>query len=71
MIEIKAAYGRKYLTMDDALEAWNKGLDFKIVNGPYCSYRDLDRMVEDYDRVVLINGTERHTLKTNIWGAII
>ena len=39
---ITAAYGRKYNTLDQALTDWNKGLDFKICSGPYCSKRDFN-----------------------------
>ena len=38
------AYGRKYLTTQAAHEDWKAGKDFKIVNGPYCSIRDLKHM---------------------------
>lgn len=41
---LTSAYGRAYHTRADALQAWESGEDFKIVNGPYCSIRDFDAM---------------------------
>ena len=41
---IVPAYGRKYKTADDAIAAWEAGKDFKVVRGPYCSIRDIDKM---------------------------
>jgi hypothetical protein len=38
------AYGRKYNTEHEAVADWKSGKDFKIVNGPYCSIRDLEKL---------------------------
>ena len=38
---VMPAYGRSYKTTNEAVEAWRSGKDFKIVNGPYCSIRDI------------------------------
>lgn len=38
------AYGRQYADKDIAIKAWNEGKDFKIINGPYCSIRDIARL---------------------------
>jgi len=38
------AYGRRYTTREQAVEAWQEGKDFQIYNGPYCSIRDVDEM---------------------------
>lgn len=43
-IVLVPAYNRKYATSHEAVEAWKSGKDFRIVNGPYCSIRDLNRM---------------------------
>lgn len=43
-VVVVPAYGRKYKTSAEAVEAWKSGKDFKIVNGPYCSVRDLHRL---------------------------
>jgi hypothetical protein len=34
------AYNKVYVDKEQALEDWNKGVDFKIVGGGYCSKRD-------------------------------
>ena len=34
------AYGRRYKAIQDAIQAWESGVDFKITGGPYCSIRD-------------------------------
>lgn len=71
MIEIKSAYGRKYKTIKEALEDWDKGKDFRVFNGPYCSNRDLDRMIKDYGKVVLVIGEKRHILGQDLWGSLL
>ena len=42
MILIVGAYGRKYLSLDEAKADWEAGKDFRIVRGPYCSIRDTE-----------------------------
>jgi hypothetical protein len=37
------AYGRTF-SIDD----WNRGEDFKIIDGPYFSIRDIERLSQDY-----------------------
>jgi len=37
---LRPAYGRKYSSEEDVESAFRKGLDFRILNGPYCSIRD-------------------------------
>ena len=44
MLLLVPAYGRKYKNKQEVLKDWYTGKDFKIVNGPYCSVRDLDRL---------------------------
>ena len=43
-IVLMPAYGRSYKTSQEAIDAWKSGKDFKIVNGPYCSIRDIDKL---------------------------
>jgi hypothetical protein len=43
-IVLMPAYGRSYKTSQEAIDAWKSGKDFKIVNGPYCSIRDIDEL---------------------------
>jgi hypothetical protein len=38
------AYGRKYKNKEAAVVDWKAGKDFKIINGPYCSIRDLKHL---------------------------
>ena len=53
--EVVAAYGRKYNTVNEALTDWDKGYDFKIYNGPYCSKRDFTLLDNVYININ-ING---------------
>ena len=34
------AYGKQYKTVNDMLNSWKSGTDFKVHKGPYCSIRD-------------------------------
>ena len=46
------AYGRRYTSIDEARDAWNLGLDFKIRGGPYCSSRDVELLKKSgYTRI--------------------
>jgi len=36
------AYGRVYLSSEDALLDWKTGKDFKVVGAGYCSIRDIE-----------------------------
>lgn len=71
MIELIPAYGRKYKSMKEAMVDWKDGKDFQVFNGPMCSIRNLDLMINDFDRVILVVNDERKTLGTNIWGDIL
>ena len=42
------AYGRYYSSEKDMVKDWQNGVDFKVLNGPYCSIRDLDTMKRMY-----------------------
>ena len=48
------AYGRIYPTEKDVLTGWNWGQDFRIVNGPYFSIRDLDAIKKDYTGLIVV-----------------
>lgn len=71
MIELIPAYGRKYKNMGEALKDWDDEKDFKVFNGPYCSKRDLDTLIKDWGKVVLVNNEIRHVLGKDIWGNLI
>lgn len=47
------AYGRAYTETSRAAIDWKAGRDFKIVNGPYCSIRDIERMKRIHDEIVI------------------
>ena len=51
-----AAYGRIYKTREQALDAWRSGRDFKIVDGPYCSVRDYELLLQDFSNVYVCYG---------------
>ena len=50
---IMPAYGRQYKTSEEAKADWNAGKDFKIVNGPYLSIRDVNHLKDTYSSVWL------------------
>lgn len=41
LLRLVGAYGRQYTSKEALIKDWNDGKDFRIVNGPYCSIRDL------------------------------
>lgn len=51
-----SAYGRTYHTREQALQAWEDGKDFQIVNGPYCSIRDFEAMKRQAVMIILRYG---------------
>lgn len=58
---VHGAYGVKYTSAEAALADWNKGTDFEIYGGPYCSKRDdihaFIRLVDG--TLVLAHGTPK------------
>jgi hypothetical protein len=55
-LSINPAYGRSYSTEEEALEAWNEGLDFRIINGPYLSKRDNAYLIASgYEHVAIFS----------------
>lgn len=50
---IMPAYGRQYTTSEQAKVDWIAGKDFKIVNGPYLSVRDVGYLKNNYSSVWL------------------
>lgn len=63
MMFLVAAYGRHYQTENEVLDDWTAGKDFQIVNGPYCSIRDLDAMMQDFSKIFVIYGDEGELLR--------
>jgi hypothetical protein len=52
-ITLIGAYGRTYAETSKAALDWQAGKDFKIVNGPYCSIRDISHLKRLNDEVVI------------------
>ena len=73
-LTLMGAYGRVYTSIDAMLHDWLNGKDFKILNGPYCSIRDIHHMIQIYDAVELMthDGATRTVAKgTDYLAAII
>lgn len=49
------SYGRMYKTLDTMVRDWEGGKDFKSIEGPYCSIRDLSLLRSNYDKIYLID----------------
>lgn len=64
MLILTGAYGRRYETLEQAMEDWVKGLDFKVApNGPYTSIRDLYELHARGYNVVLAAGAKNNLLQ--------
>lgn len=42
-VEVIAAYGRQYDTLEAARADWNAGKDFRLTTGPYVSKSEAER----------------------------
>lgn len=51
---LMGAYGRNYSTRTEASRDWAQGKDFKIVDGPYCSVRDVETMKRMHKHAIII-----------------
>lgn len=53
---VTPAYGRVYLSLEEVLEDWNKGKDFRCdFDGPYMSIRDSELLKsQGYKTIVLV-----------------
>ena len=60
---VHGSYGFEYNTAEEALAAWEKGTDFHIYGGPYCSNRDdvhvLIRLMKG--DLIIAHGTPKET----------
>lgn len=45
------AYGRSYNSVEELIDDWESGKDFRVLRGPYTSIRDFDALVTDFDRI--------------------
>ena len=62
------AYGRSYNTIQDALQDWNDGKDFRISAGPYTSIRDLALLKKDFTFIEIWTdpgGRDRYVIYDN------
>lgn len=50
---LQGSYGRYYESKKEAIRDWEAGLDFKIINGPYTSVRDLEYLTANYDKILI------------------
>ena len=50
---IVPAYGKRYKTNGQMLDAWKAGKDFQIRKGPYCSIRDMKELRKSSARILL------------------
>lgn len=56
---LMGAYGRTYANKESAMRDWYAGKDFKIVDGPYCSIRDLEALASyGMDIVLMLEGKQ-------------
>lgn len=51
------AYGRTYRNTAEMAADWNAGKDFRIIGGPYCSIRDLNKLTPGTSSITLIDMT--------------
>jgi hypothetical protein len=58
-IVLVPAYGRTYNTTEEVKEDWYNGLDFRIINGPYCSIRDKALIKKDFGAAYIRFGLNR------------
>jgi hypothetical protein len=54
----KPAYGRTYACQADAMYDWESEKDFKLLEGPYFSKRDFEKMCEDAKYEIIIGSYE-------------
>jgi hypothetical protein len=55
VLHLKPAYGRSYENQEMLMKDWEEGKDFKIIDGPYLSIRNLDHIRELGFRALIIS----------------
>ena len=50
------AYGRKYTDAKGVRKDWEGGLDFRILQGPYTSIRDIETLRGEYSTIAIYYG---------------
>jgi len=51
---LSPAYGKTYRTLEQLIQGWRDGHDFKIGGGPYCSIRDIEELKKQFDKIEII-----------------
>jgi hypothetical protein len=71
VLMLLAAYGRSYQTAKEAIDDWYAGKDFQIIDGPYCSIRDSQRMLqEQLSHVQIVDAETIETLAVIFLGTL-
>lgn len=71
VLMVLAAYGRSYKTAKEAIDDWYYGKDFLILEGPYCSIRDVKLMLNnDFTHVQIIDSETIETLAVIYLGTL-
>jgi len=66
-ITLLGAYGRTYISKAKALDDWQNGKDFQVLDGPYCSIRDMDYLIRTNNKIqILLNDGETLVLHDTI-----
>ena len=66
-ITLLGAYGRTYIDKAKALKDWQDCKDFKVMDGPYCSIRDMDYLMRFNNKIqILLNDGQTIVLHDTI-----
>ena len=67
VMTLLGAYGRTYTSINKALKDWQNGKDFQVLDGPYCSIRDLDYLIRTNNKIqILLNDGQTIVLHDTI-----
>jgi hypothetical protein len=66
-ITLLGAYGRTYIDKAKVLQDWQNGKDFQVLDGPYCSIRDMDYLTRMNNKIqILLNDGQTIVLHNTI-----
>jgi hypothetical protein len=70
---LKPGYGKSYGSEAECLLDWMAGKDFKMVNGPYCSIRDLEYLKADFETLEIywFNKNHQKYFTVQIWSSLL
>lgn len=70
ILKLQPAYGRTYGTLEQMRADWDLGKDFKIIDGPYMSIRDVQKNTNNlcdlYASVQIVQMSNHTKLVLNI-----